>query len=309
MPLLHLLALAELDSPNLAARRFREVGDELYAARVLVRGGVRLAVVLNVLRQGVGRLVVLAHDDVSLHHAAPVLVRRGYDGALDYRGVLDQNALHLERPDAVAGRENNVVRSAHEPEASVGVPVGPISGQIEAVAEGQLGRFRLLPVLLEETGDAAVEADVAGLIWRALLAFHVHDLYVAAGRRLAHRARTHREARVVGDEQGVLGLTVAVIDRESVQLFPPLYDRWVQGLAGGDNVTDGGEIRPFELGVLSEEAVLGGGLAQDGDAVALYEGETFGGVEAALVNEDLGPLAPRSQKDVPDALIPSRAGG
>src|SRR5918993_740980 len=214
MPLLHLLALAELDPPNLAARRFREVGDELYAARVLVRGGVRLAVVLNVLRQGVGRLVVLAHDDVSLHHAAPVLVRRGYDGALDYRGVLDQNALHLERPDAVAG-----------------------------------------------------------------------------------------------DEQGVLGLTVAVIARESVQLFPPLYDRWVQGLAGGDGVTDGGEVRPFELGVLSEEAVLGGGLAQDGDAVAHYEGETFGGVEAALVNEDLGPLAPRPQKDFPDALGPSRAGG
>ena len=131
-------------------------------------------------------------------------------------------------------------------------------------------------------------------------------LHVAAGRGFAHGARSHFEAGVVADEQGVLRLPVAVVDGQAVQLFPALYHRWVQRLPGRDGVTDGGEVGAFQLGGLGEEAVLGRGLAEDGDVVALHQVQALRGVEAALVEEDLRPLAPRPQEDVPDALGPAR---
>ena len=96
-------------------------------------------------------------------------------------------------------------------------------------------------------------------------------LHVAAGRGFAHGARPHFEAGVVADEQGVLRLAVAVVDGQAVQLFPALYDRRVQRLPGRDGVPDGGEVGALQLGGLGEEAVLGRGLAEDGDVVALYE--------------------------------------
>jgi hypothetical protein len=120
----------------------------------------------------------------------------------------------------------------------------------------------------------------------------VEDPHVATGRRFAHGARSYFEARVVADEQSVLCLPVTVVDGEAVKLFPPLDDRRVERLSGGDGVADGGEVRPFQFGGLGEEAVLGRCLAEDRDIVALHQLQAFGRVETALVEEDLRPLAP-----------------
>ncbi len=147
------------------------------------------------------------------------------------------------------------------------------------------------------------------LVRRALVAVEVQDLDVAAGGGFAHRARAHLQAGEVADQQGVLRLAVAVVDRDAVKLLPPLYDRRVEGLARRDGVPDPREIRPLELAGLGQQTVLGRGLAQDGYAVSLYEVEALARLEATLVEEDLRTKAPRSEQDVPDALGPPGTGG
>src|SRR5215210_6615258 len=304
-----MLSLAQLDATDLAASRLGEVADELYMTRILVRGRVRLAVVLDLLRQLLRRLVVIANDYVRLDDASPVLVGHGHDGALDDRGMLDEDALDLKGSDAVTGREDDIIGTAHKPEVAVSVPISPVAGQVVAVTKNRLGRIGLLPIFFEQRGYAPEEGDITRLVRRALVAFEVNDLHVAAGRRFAHRARPHFEAGIVADEQGVLCLSVTVVDRQAVKLFPALDDRRVQRLSGGDGVADGGEVRTFQFRGLGEEAVLRRCLAEDRDVVALYEIQAFGRVETALVEEDLRPLAPGPEEDVPDALGPARPRG
>src|SRR5215204_4250176 len=241
---------------DLTARSLREVADKLYLARVFVGGRVRLAVVLDLLRQFLRRLVVFADDYVRLDDASPVLIGHGHDGALDDRGMFDEDTLDFEGPDTVAGREDNVIGTSHKPEVAISVPISPVAGQVVSVAEDRLGRIRLLPVLFEQCGYAPEEGDVTSLVGRALVAFVVDDPHVAAGRRFAHRARPYLEVRIIADEQGVLCLPVAVVDGQAVKLFPALDDRRVQRLSGGDGVADGDEVRAFEFRGLGEEAVL-----------------------------------------------------
>ena len=182
--------------------------------------------------------------------------------------MLDQDALYLERPYAVAGGEYDVVGPPDEPQVAVGVAVGAVAREVETVPENGLGLVGLLPVLIEEYGRTVGEGEVAGLVGRALVAFGVDDLYLAAGGGLAHRAGAHLRGGEVADEEGVLGLAVAVVDGDVVEVLPAFYDGRVQGLAGRDSVADRGEIGAFELRGLGEEAVFGGGLAEDGDVVA-----------------------------------------
>src|SRR5918994_396203 len=124
------LALAELDPSDLAAGGLWQLFYELYLARVLVGGGLALAVVLDLPYQLVARIVVGGEDHVRLHHAAPFLVGHGYHGALGDRRVAYEDVLDLERPDTVAGREDHVVRAADEPDVPVLVPSSPVSGQV-----------------------------------------------------------------------------------------------------------------------------------------------------------------------------------
>src|SRR3712207_4801371 len=299
------LALAKLDAADLAARGFGELADELDLAGILVRGGLRLAEVLYLAGEPVARFVVLADDDVRLDDAAAVLVRGRDHRALDDRGVLYEDALDLEGTDAVSGGEDHVVRAALEPQVTVLVPVGPVPREIVAASEDRFCLVGLLPVLLEEARDPVREGYVARLVRPALVALRVHDLHFAAGGGLAHRTGAYLEAGEVADDQGVLRLAVAVVDRDAVQLFPPLYDRRVQRLPGRDRVPEPREVSVLQLGGLREQAVLGRGLAEDGDLVPLHEVEPFGLVEATLVEEDLASEAPRPQEDVPDALRPA----
>src|SRR5918997_4202329 len=132
------LALAKLDAPDLSARGFGEIWDEFDLARVLVRGGLALAEVLDLARQLAGGLVVLAEDHVRLDDAPSILVRGRDHSALDDGGVLYEDALDLERADAGAGGADHVVGTAHEPQVPVLVPVSPVPGQVVAISEDGL---------------------------------------------------------------------------------------------------------------------------------------------------------------------------
>src|ERR671921_624040 len=200
---LGLFALPQLDAPDLAARGLGELFYELDLARVLVGGGLTLAVVLYLRDQVLARLVV--------------------------------------------------------------------GGEIVAVLHDGLGLVGLLPILFEERGVLSGERNVARLTRRAFVAFRVEYSDVAAGGGFTHRAGPDLHTGEVSDEQGVLRLAVAIVDREPVQLLPPLHDRCVQRLTSRDRMPDACEVGAFELGGVGEYPVLGRGLAEDGDVVPRYE--------------------------------------
>src|SRR5262249_57822493 len=65
--------------------------------------------------------------------------------------VIDQRALDLHRPDAVAGDVDHVVDAAEQPEVAVGVALRPVAGDIDAGAP-------LVPVLPHVAVGIAVDA-------------------------------------------------------------------------------------------------------------------------------------------------------
>src|SRR5262249_44137985 len=121
-----LLALAQLDAPDLAAHGLRQLGDELDLARILVRRGHALHMLLARAHQLVARGVARLEHDEGLHHLAAHGVGAGDHGRLDHRVMLEQRALDLERADPVAGGDDHVVGAPDEPEIPVLVARRPI---------------------------------------------------------------------------------------------------------------------------------------------------------------------------------------
>src|ERR687898_2659084 len=200
---LSLLALPQLDTPDLAARGLGELFYELDLARVLVGGGLALAVVLYLPDQVLAWLVVGGEDHERLDQVPPLFVGHSHYGALGDRRVAYEDVLDLERPYAVPGGEDHVVRATHEPEVAVLVPGRSVAGEIVAVLHDVLGLFGLLPVPLEEGGVVPGERDVARLARGKLVPVLLDYADVAAGGGFAHRAGPDLHAGEVPDEQGV----------------------------------------------------------------------------------------------------------
>ena len=87
-------------SSSSAARR------ELDDPRVLVGRGLGLDVILQLARELRAGRVSLAQDDDRAHHGAALLVGRRDNRGLRDRRVRDERRLHLERPDPVAGGDD-----------------------------------------------------------------------------------------------------------------------------------------------------------------------------------------------------------
>src|SRR5262249_42918824 len=140
------LALAQLDPPDLAARRLRQRVDELDLARILVARGDTLHVLLERAHELRTRLLPGREHDERLHHLATHGIGTRDHRRLDDRGMLEERALDLERADAVAGRDDHVVRAADEPEVAVVVAAGAIAGQIPLAAPARGRSGRIFPV-------------------------------------------------------------------------------------------------------------------------------------------------------------------
>src|SRR5215207_10478211 len=112
---------------QLPARRARQRGGELDDARVLVRRGLGLDVLLQLAREPLGRIVSVAEHDDGADDAAALVVGGGDDRRLDDGGVSGEDRLDLERPDPVAGRDDHVVGAALEVQEAVGVGVDAVA--------------------------------------------------------------------------------------------------------------------------------------------------------------------------------------
>ena len=204
----------------------------------------------------------------------------------------DQRRLDLEGADPVAGREDDVVLAALEPEVAVLVLADVVAGRPPLALE------RLVAQVVAEEGGDGLRADLE-------LALVHPDL--DSRQRPAHRAVARRVV-LVGPHPGHragLGLPVAVADRK-LHLAPEVPNHLrVERLPGRDQAPQRAD--PAQLGPLGEHPVFGRRLAEDVDALALDQLEALGRVEAGVVDQRRRPPQPWSDEDVASRLRP--AGG
>src|SRR5262245_42423192 len=246
------LHLAQLRAPDLAADRLRKVGDELDLARVLVGGGHRLHVLLQLAGERIGRRMPGRQHDECLDDLPAGRVRLADDGGLSDGGVLDQCGLDLERPDPVRRAVDHVVGAADEPEVPVVVHRGAVTGDVPVAAVALLGRLGVPPVFLEHP-DGTDWPHAHGQITFPpagdFVAVVVDDGELVAGGRGAHGPGLPWRRRKRGGEQHRLGLAVTLVDVVTGPLAPCLDNLRVHGLAGAETMAQGGEA------VLSEGLV------------------------------------------------------
>ena len=92
---------AEIAPLYLSGDGLWEFRNELDLPRVLVRRSRPLDISLEILDERFGGFVTLVQDDKCLHDQPPDPVRGADDRCFHDRRVLDQGALHFERPDPV----------------------------------------------------------------------------------------------------------------------------------------------------------------------------------------------------------------
>src|SRR5436190_15029956 len=120
--------------------------------------------------------------------------------------MLDTGRLDLERPDAVAGRDDHVVAAAGVPHVAVLVHESGVLA-VEPLAVERLTRLLFVAPVAERVVRvrARAQADLAALATRDLLLVLVEDADVPAGHRPSHRALADLHPRVVRDERVRLG--------------------------------------------------------------------------------------------------------
>ena len=62
------------------------------------------------------------------------LVRAADDRRFRHARMIDERALDLHRPDAMAGDVDDIVDAAEQPEVAVGVALGAVAGHVHAAA-------------------------------------------------------------------------------------------------------------------------------------------------------------------------------
>src|SRR5439155_15145086 len=164
------LLLAQLDAADLAAHRLRQARDELDRARVLVGRRHALHVVLQGPHQRIPRRVAGTQDDEGLDDLAADRVGARHHGRLEDGGVLEERALDLEGPDAIASGDDDVVRAADEPEIAVLVALGAVARQVPLTAAAGTRLLGVLPVFAKEGRRRTAEGEITNLPRRQLLA-------------------------------------------------------------------------------------------------------------------------------------------
>src|SRR5436190_6204351 len=153
--------------------------------------------------------------------------------------MLETGRLHLERPDPVAGRDDDVVGSTFVPDIAVLVLASGVL-RVEPLSAEDLDAL-LWPLPVPERVvriRARAEADLPALAGRDRILVFVEDLDVPARHRLAHGTLAHVHERVVRNERVRLCQAVVVEHRDSVLVAEPTDRLGVQWLPRGANAAE-----------------------------------------------------------------------
>ncbi len=195
----------------------------------------------------------LQHDD-RVHDVPALGVGPGDRGRLHHGGVRAERGLDLDRPDAVAGGDDHVVRTALEPELPVVVAIGAVARAPPAVLERRgLLPARCVEVAEEERRDArGAHQQLAALV----------QAQVDAVERIAERAGRRLVAAHDSGHGPDLGLAVAVPDAQSVQRPVELQHVGAEWLARRHDLAHAAQVSALELGGLGTQSELGGRHAE-----------------------------------------------
>ena len=222
---------AQLRPLDLATRRLGQLVRELHDPWILVRRRLALDVLLQLARQGVGRLMAVAQHDHRAHHRSALLVRSRHSGGLGDRGMGDERRLDLEGTDAISGGDDHVVGTALEAQVSIAVFAYTIACVPDAAVAAILHRpapVRLAPHVLSQVPEEEG--------WHALWVSHelaVDHAQPGARQCLPHRAGTGTHANPHTRHLPRLGLAVAVANVQSRGVSPDLQHLGVERLASG----------------------------------------------------------------------------
>lgn len=150
---LFLIVLPDFHTAYFTADGFGKFVYKLYDARIFVRCGHFLYVVLQLLNQffPCTVLIFFGQYNGSFHHLSPNFIGNSGNGAFYNRGMRHQGAFHFERADTVTAALDNVVGASHEPEITVLVFPGNVAGVVDVIVPCFMGAVGVSIIFFEQT--------------------------------------------------------------------------------------------------------------------------------------------------------------
>src|SRR5919198_3383932 len=184
-------------------------------------------------------------DHEGLDDLAANRVGAGHYRRLGHGRVLHQGALDLERPDAIAGADDDIIRPPHEPEVSIRIFDGAVARDVPVATDTVGGSLRVAPVFLEDADrprGRQLHGDIPFRPRWNFTPFVVHHADREARAGFAHRPRLYWHGRKVDHQARRFGLPVAVADSLSCPALPGLDHLRIERLSCADAVAEGGEL-------------------------------------------------------------------
>ena len=271
-----------------------------------------LDVVLDFLLQLLRALGALDEHDAGLDDLPAHLVRRSGHAALKHIRQLHDDVFDLERPDAVAGGLDDVVRAANIPVETVLIAPREVAGVVESVVPDGLSALLVLIIAEEQPAEVlssrGMDDDLACVAVGSRGAVLIDKVDAVAGDGLAHRAGLERLADEVRNAERHLRLAEALGDLQPRRLFKLIIDLRVQRLARGRCVLDGTEVEAGQI-LLDQHPVHRGRRTERCDVVFGEHRQNLLGVEPIKVVDEHRTLAqPLAIQLAPERLAPAGLG-
>ena len=134
---LFIVLLSDGNTSDLAAHSLWKLVYKVYHSWILIRRRLLFYKLLKLLFQLFGRCKALPEDNRSFYYLSSDSIRNGGDGAFQNRRMLEEYALYLKRPYAVARRFDEIISPSNIPVISILV----LPRRIACVIQSVMPRF------------------------------------------------------------------------------------------------------------------------------------------------------------------------
>ena len=223
--------------------------------------------------------------------------------------MLYQRAFHLERPDQMPRRVDDVVRAPNEPVVAVFIHAGAVAGDVPSLTEARVVHFGVVPIGMEHRRPVRAHNQIAVFAHRHGLVLIVHDAEFHARNGASHRAGLHILAGVVGAQNSArFRLPPVVVERHAEHRVAPHHRLRVKRLAHARDEAQRGHIVALGNIVprLHQHSDGGGRGVPHRYLVILYQLIPLACAEAALIYELRNAVGPRREHPIGCAGDPAR---
>ena len=268
-------------------------------------------VILDLFFEFVGALNALNKNDAGFYDLSANFIGSSANSAFKNIGELHNNVFDFERSDTIAGRLDNVVRSADIPEITVLITPGNVAGVVHSVVPGGVGFFLIFVITEEKSaGDGFVGPydNFAVFTGGNRISFAVNNINVITGGRSSHRTRLEKSAGKVSEGKGGFGLAETFRNAKSGCFFKLIENFRVKCFAGGGCVLNGGKVI-FGKILFYEHAVHGRRCAEGGDMIFRKHRKDLCCIKSVeVIGEDCAFAEPLAIKFSPKGFSPAGIG-